>query len=49
MPGGTRAALTLHYEGRLARLIGRLTKGITNRYLNYEAEGLRRRSEAATK
>ena len=46
VPEGTRATLTLHYEGGLARLIGRLTQGITNRYLNYEAEGLKRRSEA---
>ena len=48
VPGGTRATLMLHYEGVLARLIGRLTRGITNRYLTYEAEGLKRRSEAPT-
>jgi hypothetical protein len=48
VPGGARATLTLHYEGALARLVGRLTRGITNRYLNYEAEGLKRRSEAHT-
>lgn len=48
VPGGTHATLSLHYEGGLARLIGRLTQGITNRYLNYEAEGLKRQSEART-
>ena len=48
VPGGTRATLTLRYDGVLARLIGRLTRGITNRYLSYEAEGLKRRSEERT-
>jgi hypothetical protein len=44
-PIGTRASLTLHYEGMLARLLGRLTRAITNRYLQFEAAGLKRRSE----
>jgi hypothetical protein len=44
--GGTRATLRLVYEGALARLVGRLTRGITNRYLEYEASGLKTRSEA---
>ena len=42
---GTRATLGLTYEGVLARLMGRLTRAITNRYLNMEASGLKRRSE----
>jgi hypothetical protein len=42
---GTRATLRLTYEGALARLMGRLTRGITNRYLEMEASGLKRRSE----
>ena len=42
---GTRATLRLHYEGLLARLLGRLTAGITNRYLAMEAAGLKKRSE----
>ena len=42
---GTRAMLRLTYEGVLARLMGRLTRGITNRYLGLEASGLKRRSE----
>ena len=35
----------LSYDGLLARLMGRLTRGITNRYLDMEAGGLKRRSE----
>ena len=44
-PTGTRATLRLTYEGLLARLMGRMTRGITLRYLNMEASGLKRRSE----
>jgi uncharacterized protein YndB with AHSA1/START domain len=43
--GGTRATLTLHYEGLLGGLMARLTRGITNRYLGYESAGLKRRAE----
>src|SRR5262245_56805427 len=46
VPGGTRATLTLRYEGSLGALFARLTRGITERYLGYEAAGLKRRSEA---
>ena len=42
---GTRATLRLFYQGALARLMGRLTSDITNRYLGMEAAGLKRRSE----
>jgi hypothetical protein len=45
IPTGTRATLRLSYDGLLARLMGRLTRGITNRYLDMEASGLKRRSE----
>jgi hypothetical protein len=45
IPTGSRATLKLSYEGMLARLMGRLTRGITNRYLDMEANGLKRRSE----
>ena len=45
LASGTRATLRLSYEGVLARLMGRLTRGITNRYLDMEASGLKRRSE----
>ena len=43
---GTRATLRLSYDGALARLMGRLTRGITNRYLDMEAAGLKKQSEA---
>jgi hypothetical protein len=46
VPGGTRATLRLRYEGALARVLGRLTRGITKRYLDYEASGLKARGEA---
>jgi Polyketide cyclase / dehydrase and lipid transport len=42
---GTRATLRLSYDGALARFMGRLTRGITNRYLDMEASGLKNRSE----
>ena len=42
---GTRATLRLSYDGLLARIMGRMTHGITNRYLDMEAAGLKRRSE----
>jgi uncharacterized membrane protein len=42
---GTSATLRLFYEGALARLMGRLTAGITKRYLGMEAAGLKQRSE----
>jgi hypothetical protein len=44
-PGGSRANLHLHYEGMLGRLLARLTRDITNRYLGFEAAGLKKRSE----
>jgi uncharacterized membrane protein len=44
--GGTRASLVLYYQGFVGRVLARMTHGITNRYLNYEAEGLKMRSEA---
>lgn len=43
--GGSRATLHLHYEGPLGRLLARMTRDITNRYLGYEAAGLKKRSE----
>lgn len=46
IPGGTRASLQLHYEGPLGRLLARWTRDITNRYLGYEAAGLKQRSES---
>jgi uncharacterized protein YndB with AHSA1/START domain len=42
---GTRATLSVRFEGPLGRLVGRLTSEINNRYLALEAAGLKRRSE----
>ena len=42
---GSRATLSLRYEGFLARLLALLTRGITRRYLWMEATGLKARSE----
>jgi hypothetical protein len=43
--GGSRATLSLRYEGWLGRLLARWTTGITNRYLAMEASGLKARAE----
>jgi hypothetical protein len=42
---GTRVRLRLDYEGALGRLMARMTRDITNRYLEYEANELKQRSE----
>jgi hypothetical protein len=42
---GSRATLRLHYDGPIGRLLARMTRGITNRYLHFEATGLKQRSE----
>ena len=42
---GTRAVLTLELKGMVGGLWGRLTRGITERYVAYEAAGLKARSE----
>lgn len=44
-PKGSRATLSLRYEGFLAKVLAFVTRGITNRYLQLEATGLKRRSE----
>jgi len=46
IPGGARARLELHYEGAIGNLLARLTRTITDRYLGYEAAGLKKRSES---
>jgi hypothetical protein len=45
-PGGCRATLSLRYEGALGPLFARLTRAITERYLDLEANGLKARGEA---
>ena len=44
-PGGSRATLALDLQGLLGGLWGRMTKEITERYIGYEARGLKARSE----
>lgn len=43
--GGSRATLSLELQGLFGGLFGRLIQGITERYLAYEANGLKARSE----
>lgn len=43
---GTRATLSIHYGGMFGPLLAALTRGITERYIGMEAEGLKRRAEA---
>ena len=42
---GSRATLTVTYEGFLGELFGRITQEITQRYIEHEARGLKARSE----
>ena len=43
---GSRAVLSLELQGLLGGVWGRLTRNITERYLGYEAAGLKRHSES---
>jgi uncharacterized protein YndB with AHSA1/START domain len=42
---GSRATLEIEQRGLVGELVGRCTAGLTDRYLNLEALGLKRRSE----
>lgn len=44
-PGGSRATLSIEYQGLFGGLFARMTRGITERYLGLEAAGLKARSE----
>jgi hypothetical protein len=44
-PAGSQVTLSLTYAGLLGKSMARWTRGITKRYLEMEANGLRRRSE----
>jgi len=48
LPTGSRATLTLRYDGVLGPFFARMTERITERYLALEATGLKARSEDAT-
>lgn len=43
--GGTRVTLYLEYRGWVGQIFARLTEKITERYMGYEANGLKARSE----
>ncbi len=43
---GTRATLSIHYGGMFGPLLAAITRGINERYIGLEAEGLKRRAEA---
>jgi uncharacterized protein YndB with AHSA1/START domain len=45
IPGGSRATLTVDYGGPIGALMARLLAGITERYIRFEAHGLKLRSE----
>ena len=45
--GRARLTLTLDMRGFLAPIIGLFYKGLTNRYMNLEAEGMKRAAESA--
>ena len=45
IPAGTRATLSIRYSGLLGGVVGRLTRGLNDRYLALEAAGLKARSE----
>ena len=45
LKGGTRATLLLDLQGVVGGLFGRLTRNLNEKYLGYEANGLKARSE----
>ena len=44
-PSGSRATLTVDISGALGGVLGWVTKDITQRYIDFEAQGLKARSE----
>ena len=46
-PNGCRATLSLRFDGVFGGIVGRLTKRLSEQYLQYEATGLKRRSESS--
>jgi len=45
--GRSRLTLTLNMQGLLVPVFGRIYKGLTNRYMTLEAEGMKRAAESA--
>jgi hypothetical protein len=46
---GSRATLSLDFSGPLGRLCARLTRGLNERYLALEAQGLKKHTEAESR
>ena len=46
--GRARLTLTIDMRGLLVPILGRFYKGLTNDYMNLEAEGMKRAAEAAS-
>ncbi len=44
-PTGSRATLSVDFQGPIGGLVGLMTKRLTERYLGFEADGLKARSE----
>jgi hypothetical protein len=49
IPGGTRAQLSVQYDGLLSALVAWLFGRLTDQYLALEAAGLKKRSEASAR
>jgi hypothetical protein len=47
-PTGSRATLSIEFDGMFAGLFGRITGAITERYIAFEAKGLKARSESSS-
>ena len=45
--GGSRLRLHIHQAGLIGALIGRVSRGLTRRYIGMEAAGIKRRAEGA--
>jgi len=45
IPAGSRATLSIEFQGLFGGVFARMTKKITERYLGFEATGLKTRSE----
>jgi uncharacterized membrane protein len=45
--GSSRLTLTLEMQGMLVPVFGRIFKGLTNRYMTTEAQGIKRAAESA--
>ena len=47
LPTGSRVTVSLKFAGPLAGVVTRFSRGLTERYLALEAEGLKARAEGA--